>query len=74
MGWTRTFVRRERGGIVLWTLVALILVAGAYYGYKAFVFYRANVAPAVAEVAKVAGAGWPSSATTAARCRTSLVR
>lgn len=56
MGWTRTFVRRERGGIVLWTLVALILVAGAYYGYKAFVFYRANVAPAVAEVAKVAGA------------------
>jgi hypothetical protein len=29
---------------------------GAYYGYKGLVFYRANVAPAVAEVSKLAAA------------------
>jgi hypothetical protein len=36
---------RERGGVILWTILALVLVAGVYYGYKALVFYRANVAP-----------------------------
>lgn len=56
MGWTSSSVCRERGGVVLWTLVALVLVVGAYYGYRAVVFYRANVAPAVAEVSKIAGA------------------
>ena len=47
---------RERGGAILWTILAIVLIVGGYYGYKALVFYRANVAPAVAEVSKIASA------------------
>ena len=47
---------RQAGGAVLWTIVVVALTVAAYYGYKALGFYRENVAPAVAEVAKLAGA------------------
>ena len=33
-----------------------MLIEGGYYGYKALVFYRENVAPTVAEVSKIANA------------------
>ena len=46
----------QAGGAVLWTIVVVALTVAGYYGYKALGFYRENVAPAVAEVTKLAGA------------------
>jgi hypothetical protein len=37
-------------------IAAIVLLAAAYFGYRALELYRANVAPAVAEAAKVLGA------------------
>jgi hypothetical protein len=52
----RSSATRQAGGAVLWTIVVVALTVAAYYGYKALGFYRENVAPAVAEVTKLAGA------------------
>ena len=52
----RAFAIRESGGVILWIVVAIALGAAAYYGYRGLLFYRQHVAPAVAEVSKVAGA------------------
>lgn len=56
MAMSRETMPRQCGGVVLWVLVALALAVGAYYAYRGLLFYRANVAPAVAEVSKVAEA------------------
>ena len=56
MNRTHTTSSRQRGGIVLWTLLLVVLVVGGYYGYRAIVFYRTNIAPTVEQVSKVAGA------------------
>jgi hypothetical protein len=55
--------QHERGGAVVWFVVAALVASAGYFGYRLLVFYRENVAPTVAEVSKVAGAvkaAWPS--------------
>jgi hypothetical protein len=55
MRW-RSSATRQAGGAVLWTIVVVALTVAACYSYKALGFYRESVAPAVAEVTKLAGA------------------
>jgi len=45
---------RQTGGGTLTVILAVALVAAAYFGYRAYSFYRENVAPVVADVSKVA--------------------
>ena len=45
---------RQAGGAILTVVLAVVLLVAAYYGYRAYSFYRENVAPVVADVAQVA--------------------
>jgi hypothetical protein len=45
---------RQTGGAILTVVLVLVLVALAYFGYRAYSFYRTSVEPIVAEVSKVA--------------------